>query len=122
MARTPLFPHGGAHGIQRILYVFRPPDIIGSRLLSDERPETPYPVVAMTPLRAVAIGKTSAMDSLLLATSSEIPVRLCKLLLEFAERVELRAVHTLRRCFAVQRGWGQFGAGAIKGCSSVPGG
>lgn len=100
-------------GIQRILYVFRPPDIIGSRLLIDERPETPYPVIAMTPLRAVAIGKTnlmtvvhdhpecatflteqmsrrlaSAMDSLLLATSSEIPVRLCKLLLEFAERGE----------------------------------
>ena len=97
-------------GIQRILYIFRPSDIIGSRLLLDESVETPYPVIAMVPLRAVAIGKAnlmavahdhpeclwflaeqssrrlaSAMDTLLLATSAGIPVRLCKLLLEFAE-------------------------------------
>lgn len=97
-------------GIQRILYVFRPSDIIGSRLLLDDSVETPYPVIAMVPVRAVAISKASlmavavdhpecvlflaekfsrrlasAMNTLLLATSAEIPVRLCQLLLEFAE-------------------------------------
>lgn len=100
-------------GRERILYIFRPSDIIGSGLL-DDSVGTPYPVIAMVPLRAVAIGKrnlmivarnhpecvlfladqvsrrlVSAIDSLLLATSSEIPVRLCKLLLEFAEGGEV---------------------------------
>lgn len=97
-------------GIERILCVFRRSDVIGSRLLLDDSVEALYPVIAMVPLRAVAIGKTSlmsvthdhpecmmflaeqisrqlaqAMDSLLLATSTAIPVRLCKLLLDFAE-------------------------------------
>ncbi|MFN2421395.1 MAG: Crp/Fnr family transcriptional regulator [Gemmatimonadota bacterium] len=97
------------NGIERIIYVFRPGSIIGSRVLLDESPESSYEVVAMRKMRGVAISKPDFLDvgrrypdllvavasefsrrldhmthRVLAAMSVEVPVRLSQLLLDFA--------------------------------------
>lgn len=112
-----LFIHDGlakmvgvsANGIERIIYVFKPGDITGSRMLLDESPESGYAIVAMTEVHAVAVSErdfmrigedhppllmavtqafTRRLDHLtsrmLAAMSAEVPVRLSQLLLDFA--------------------------------------
>ncbi len=99
-----------ANGVERIVYVYRPGDLMGSRLLREEDPgENAYEVVAMTPVRVLAIAKgeflrvceehpeimvavtrafTRRLEQqtgrMLAAMSSEVPVRLSQLLLDFA--------------------------------------
>lgn len=102
-----------ANGIERIGYVFRPGDVMGSRVLLDESPEAAYEIVAMTPLRGLAIAKRDFLrigddhpeilvavtraftrrlahltDRMLSAMSAEVPVRLSQLLLDFAAAAE----------------------------------
>ncbi|HUP00779.1 MAG TPA: Crp/Fnr family transcriptional regulator [Gemmatimonadota bacterium] len=97
-------------GIERILYLYRPGDVAGPTVLLINF-EHDYEIVAMSPVRALAvsrrellrIGRTqpsvilalarevsrllAAMtDRVLQATSNEVPVRLSRLLLEFAVR------------------------------------
>lgn len=99
-----------ANGIERILYVFRPGDITGSRVLLEDSSEAPYEIIAMNAVHALAIQKRdlimvgrdhpgvllaltqefsrrlSNMTSRILgAMSAEVPVRLSKLLLDFSE-------------------------------------
>lgn len=97
------------HGQQRILFLFRPSDMIGPSVLMDG-PHTEHDVVAMEHARAVTISRRDLLvigrshPSILLAlarevsrqlvtiterimdaTSAQVPVRLSKLLLEFAD-------------------------------------
>ena len=95
-------------GHERIIYVFRPGDLLGSRVLIEHSPEGEYEIVAMTSVKAVsvdladlhAVGKecpdvliavTRAFGGrlerltgwLMAAMSEEVSVRLCRLLLDF---------------------------------------
>jgi CRP/FNR family transcriptional regulator len=98
-------------GNERIVYVFRPGEILGSRILLDVSPESAYESVAMQAVRALAVGKSDflrvaeAHPELLLAVtrefarrlegltsrmlgamSDEVPIRLGQLLIDFASR------------------------------------
>ncbi|HUP00780.1 MAG TPA: Crp/Fnr family transcriptional regulator [Gemmatimonadota bacterium] len=97
-------------GVERILYVYRPCEIMGSRILLEESAEAPYEVIAMERIHAISIGKLDLMtvardhpevlvtiiqdfslrlnnltSRMLAAMAAEVPVRLSKLLLDFAE-------------------------------------
>lgn len=97
-------------GVERILYVFRPCEIIGSRILLDASAEAPYGIVAMEQVHALSIGKADFLavtreypdvliavtksfaqrlenltNRMLASMSAEVPVRLSKLLLDFAD-------------------------------------
>ena len=97
-------------GHERIVYVFRPGELVGSRVFLDESPESAYEIVAMTRVEGVvlelkdllAIGRehpdllvavTSSFsrrlqyltDRLMAAMSEEVSVRLCRLLLDFVQ-------------------------------------
>lgn len=96
-------------GIERILYVYNPGDVIGSRILLEGSAESPFEVVAMGPIRAAAFQRGQFMavarehpevyasvtsmlvqrlDRLsrwmLAAMSTDATMRLAKLLLDFA--------------------------------------
>lgn len=96
------------NGLERIIYVYRPGDIIGSRVLLEESPESSYEVIAMREVHGLAISGrdflalgrrhpdllvavtgafTRRLDYMarrvLAATSVEVPVRLSQLLLDF---------------------------------------
>ena len=98
-------------GVERILYLYRPCEIIGSRLLLDGSLESPFEVIAMKDIQALAIPKkdfiaiakdhpellesvtrvlVSRVDRLtswmLSAMSADASRRLSKLLLDFASR------------------------------------
>ncbi len=97
-------------GIERILYVYQPCEIIGSRVLLKESPESPYEVVAMEDVYALALSRAEFLaisqdhpevlesvtqvlleriddlaDWMLVAMSLEASLRLAKLLLNFAD-------------------------------------
>ena len=97
------------NGIERIIYVFRPGDIVGSRVLLDKSPESSYEIVAMRKVFGAAISKPEFVEvgrrhpdllvavagefsrrldhmthRVLAAMSVEVPVRLSQLLLDFA--------------------------------------
>lgn len=97
-------------GHERIVYVFRPGELIGSRVFLDESPEAAYEIVAMTRVEGIIlelkdlieIGRehpellvavTSSFsrrliyltDRLMGAMSEEVSVRLCRLLLDFVD-------------------------------------
>ena len=97
------------NGVERIIYVFRPGDITGSRVLLEESPEAAYEIVAMRRGRAIAISKHDFLRAaeehpevlmvvtrefsrrlagltsrMLAAMSEEVPVRLGQLLIDFA--------------------------------------
>lgn len=96
-------------GTERIVYVFRPGDITGSRVLLDVSPEAAYEIVAMQRVRAVAVSRHDFLrvaedhpellmavtrefsrrlagltSRMLAAMSDEVPVRLGQLLIDFA--------------------------------------
>ena len=96
-------------GVERIIYVFRPGDITGSRVLLEESPEAAYEIVAMRPVRAIAVSKQDFLrvaeehpellmvvtrefsrrlagltSRMLAAMSEDVPVRLGQLLIDFA--------------------------------------
>jgi len=98
-------------GNERIVYVFRPGEVLGSRILLDVSPESAYESVAMQKVRALAVGKADFVrvaeehPELLLAVtrefarrleglttrmlgamSDEVPIRLGQLLMDFASR------------------------------------
>lgn len=102
-----------SNGVERIVYVYRPGDVMGSRvLLEDGQDEGAYEVVAMTdPVRTLAIPKADFLriserhpeilvavtqafarrleqqtGRMLAAMSSEVPVRLSQLLLDFSSK------------------------------------
>ncbi|MGH7564228.1 MAG: Crp/Fnr family transcriptional regulator [Gemmatimonadota bacterium] len=97
-------------GVERILYVYQPCEIIGSRILLDESVESPFEVIAMEDIlvlaftkadfRAVAIDHPEVLESItsvllervetlatwmLAAMSVDASMRLAKLLLNFAD-------------------------------------
>jgi len=97
-------------GRERIVYVFRPGDVIGSRVLLGRSLEADYEVVAMTRLSAVVLDLadfeaiTEEYPEVLIAVtqaltrrldrltarlmgvmSEEVSMRLCRLLLDFAD-------------------------------------
>ena len=96
-------------GVERIIYVFRPGDITGSRVLLEESPEAAYEIVAMGRVRAIAVNKADFLrvaeeypevllivtrefsrrlagltSRMLAAMSEDVPVRLGQLLIDFA--------------------------------------
>jgi CRP-like cAMP-binding protein len=98
------------NGHERIVYVFRPGELVGSRVFLEESPEAAYEIVAMTKVEGlilelgdlVAIGRehpdllvavTSSFsrrllyltDRLMAAMSEEVAVRLCILLVDFVD-------------------------------------
>lgn len=98
-------------GNERIVYVFRPGEVLGSRILLDVSLESAYESVAMQDVRAIAVGKSDFLrvagehPELLLAVtreftrrlegltsrmlgamSDEVPIRLGQLLIDFASR------------------------------------
>ena len=100
-------------GHERIVYVFRRGDLIGSRVFLDHSPESAYEIVAMTSVDGLVfdladfldIGRehpdvllnvtatfsrrlSRLADGLLAAMSEEVPVRLCRLLLDFLEETD----------------------------------
>ncbi len=97
-------------GVERILYVYHPCEIIGSRILLEESVESPFEVIAMEDIHALSISKADfkavAADHpellesvtrvllervetlatwMLAAMSVDASVRLAKLLLDFAD-------------------------------------
>jgi CRP-like cAMP-binding protein len=95
------------NGVERIMYVYRPGDIVGSRFLQDT-PEDGHEVIAMTKIRALTLEQSEFLrigerhPEVLLAVTreftlrlervtsrylgnmtSEVPVRLARLLLDF---------------------------------------
>lgn len=97
------------NGVERIVYVFRPGDIAGSRVLLEESPEAAYEIVAMRPVHAVAVSRRDFLrvvedhpellmavtrefsrrlaqltGRMLAAMSEDVPVRLGQLLVDFA--------------------------------------
>ena len=97
------------NGLERILNVYHPGEIIGSRILLKESPESPFEVVAISDVRALTIAKRDFLavgqehpeilsrvtqvllkridrlaDWMLAAMSNDATVRLAKLLLDFA--------------------------------------
>lgn len=100
-------------GVERILYLYRPCEIIGSRVLLEKSVETPYEVVAMRDVLVLAIPKNDfieisedhpaviesvtrvllnrvdrLMTGMLAAMSVDASLRLSKLLLDFAAEGE----------------------------------
>src|SRR5688500_7817987 len=100
-------------GNERIVYVFRPGEVLGSRVLLDVSPESAYESVAMQKVRAVAVGKADFVrigeehpelllavtrefarrlggltTRMLAAMSEEVPIRLGQLLIDFASKDE----------------------------------
>ena len=98
-------------GSERIVYVFRPGEVLGSRILLDVSPESAYESVAMQKVRALVVGKTDFLrvaeehpelliavtrefarrlegltSRMLGAMSDEVPIRLGQLLMDFAAR------------------------------------
>ncbi|CAN5149964.1 MAG: Crp/Fnr family transcriptional regulator [Gemmatimonadetes bacterium] len=98
-----------ARGIERILYVSRPGDVVGQGVLLDGYAPD-YEVAAMTPVRALAIGRRELLrvgrsqpvvilslarevarmmkamtERVMAATTADVPARLSQLLLEFAD-------------------------------------
>ncbi len=98
-------------GSERIVYVFRPGEVLGSRILLDVSPESAYESVAMQKVRALAVGKADFLriaeehpelliavtrefarrlegltSRMLGAMSDEVPIRLGQLLIDFAAR------------------------------------
>jgi len=98
-----------ASGVERIVYVYRPGEILGSRVLLETSPEASYEVTAMETVRAVAVSRSDFLAlgrshpdlimavtaefsrrldqvtrRVLAAMSVEVPVRLSHLLLDFA--------------------------------------
>lgn len=96
-------------GVERIVYVYRPGEIIGSRVLLEKSPEASYQISAMGPVRGMAISKqdllavgrrhpdlliaitaefSRRLDQMtrrvLAAMSVEVPIRLSQVLLDFA--------------------------------------
>jgi CRP/FNR family transcriptional regulator len=97
------------NGSERIVYVFRPGEITGSRVLLDASLEAAYEIVAMQHVRAIAVSKHDFLrvaedhpelliavtrefsrrlaglaSRMLAAMSDEVPVRLGQLLVDFA--------------------------------------
>ena len=97
-------------GVERILYVYRPCDVIGSRILLEESAEAGFEVIAMNEVQALAIPKTGfltiakehpellesitrvllgrvdrLMSWMMAAMSDDASDRLSKLLLDFAK-------------------------------------
>lgn len=72
-------------GVERILYVYRPCEIIGSRILLDQSPETPFEIVVMQDVHMLAIPK-----SRFVAIANDHPE-----LLESVTKVLLKRVHRL---------------------------
>jgi CRP-like cAMP-binding protein len=98
-------------GVERIIYVFRPGEVIGSRVLLEESREAADEIVAMHPVRALTVSRhdflsiseahpeilmsvtrefTRRLEGLtsrmLAAMSEDVPVRLGQLLLDFASQ------------------------------------
>jgi len=98
-------------GNERIVYVFRPGEVLGSRVLLDVSPESAYESVAMQKVRALAVGKADFVriaeehpelllavtrefarrlggltTRMLAAMSEEVPIRLGQLLIDFASK------------------------------------
>ena len=98
-------------GNERIVYVFRPGEVLGSRILLDVSPESAYESVAMQDVRAISVGKSDFLrvseehpelllavtrefarrlegltSRMLAAMSDEVPIRLGQLLMDFASR------------------------------------
>ena len=96
-------------GHERIVYVFRPGEVLGSRALLDVSLESAYESVAMQKVRALAVGKADFLrvadehpelllavtrefarrlggltSRMLAAMSEEVPIRLGQLLIDFA--------------------------------------
>ena len=103
-------------GHERILFIHRPGDAVGPTILLDNF-EHDYEVVAMGPVRALAISRRDLLrvgrahpalllalarevsrllvvmtERIMVATSAEVPIRLGRLLLEFADGDEGGAV------------------------------
>lgn len=99
-----------ANGHERILYVYRPGDMVGPTVLLDNFRHD-YEVAAMSPVRALSVSRRDLLmigrlhpslivavaqevsrllmamtERVMAATSAEVPVRLSQLLLEFAHR------------------------------------
>lgn len=99
-----------ANGHERILYVYRPGDLVGPTVLLDNIRHD-YEVTAMSPVRALAVSRRDLLavgrqhpsiivavaqevsrllvemtERVMAATSAEVPVRLSQLLLEFSHR------------------------------------
>jgi CRP-like cAMP-binding protein len=97
-----------ANGHERILYVYRPGDLVGPTVLLDNFRHD-YEVAAMSPVRALSVSRRDLLmigrrhpslivavaqevsrllvamtERVMAATSAEVPVRLSQLLLEFA--------------------------------------
>jgi len=102
-----------SNGVERIVYVFRPGDVTGSRVLLDS-PEASYEIVAITSVEAVEIDKRDLLVAgrdhpeillaitrefsrrlaqltrrVMSAMSEDVPVRLSQLLLDFSDPDEL---------------------------------
>ena len=100
-------------GSERIVYVFRPGEVLGSRVLLDVSPESAYESVAMQKVRALAVRKADFLriaeehselllavtgefarrlggltSRMLAAMSEEVPIRLGQLLIDFASQDE----------------------------------
>lgn len=98
------------NGVERIVYVFRPGEVAGSRILLEETAEAAYEIIAMLPLRAVAVSRpdfvrvgeahpellmavtqefsrrlTALTGRMLAAMSEDVPVRLGQVLVDFAD-------------------------------------
>jgi CRP/FNR family transcriptional regulator len=98
-------------GSERIVYVFRPGEVLGSRVLLDVSPESAYESVAMQKVRALAVRKADFVrvaeehpelllavtgefarrlggltSRMLAAMSEEVPIRLGQLLIDFASQ------------------------------------
>lgn len=96
-------------GNERIVYVFRPGEVLGSRVLLDVSPESAYESVAMQKVRVLAVHKADFVrvaeghpelllavtrefarrlggltSRMLAAMSEEVPIRLGQLLIDFA--------------------------------------
>jgi CRP-like cAMP-binding protein len=97
-------------GHERIIYVFRPGDLLGSRVLIENSPEAAFEIVAMSSVKAISVdladlhavarehsdvmiavagafaGRLERLTHRLMgAMSEEVAVRLCRLLLDFVE-------------------------------------
>ena len=99
------------NGVERIIYVYRPGEIIGSRVLLETSPEASYEVAAMRPVKGLAVSRADFLAvgrrhpdilmavtaefsrrldymtrRVLAAMSVEVPIRLSQLLFDFASQ------------------------------------
>jgi CRP/FNR family transcriptional regulator len=99
------------NGVERIIYVYRPGEIIGSRVLLETSPEASYEVTAMRPVKGLAVSRADFLAvgrrhpdilmavtaefsrrldymtrRVLAAMSVEVPIRLSQLLFDFASQ------------------------------------